>query len=402
MEISSELIGVIVGALIAGFFALVQAFKNNNLQYVTKERSQWRDKIRKLMKDIDKSDYENIHYVLTDLKGNINAYGMHPSGSYPEDCMLDYQKDEHIRKIIDKIENCQSSDEYKVLRKRLVEYLALLLKFEWERHKLEVKGNNYILKSIGVFLIPYIFTFFYKIAYVNLSSITNIIQSIHNTNLYKTFFIQLGIYIIYLLISLSVGNLNNYRKWYKYQCYAIWFVIITSLAVIINILSFNDKINYNIFNYIKTLPQIILFVLFLILSYCLVLISTIETKKLYFDYDLSIRRVFFDKKIYLYYKPKYIVESFFEMFRMIKIDNVFNKYNVSIIEEKLKADLKIEFKNKDIYFFEGVRFEQKKYEELINEKIVLKYQNDNKIYICCTTDKEDWEKFLKNIYENKL
>ena len=111
--------------------------KSNNIQFVTSARGEWRKDIKRTANEIGKASKENIREVLVNLKVNLNGYGLYPTfGQYPAEKHLDLYKDEHIWKEIAYIEkDIESMDDKTFLseKDKLIEYLTILLKFDWER-----------------------------------------------------------------------------------------------------------------------------------------------------------------------------------------------------------------------------------------------------------------------------
>lgn len=125
LELSA--ITAIVGAVIS----YVTFHKNSRLNYITQERKEWREDIRKIAEEIEQCPYKNRKKVLAKLKTRINAFGS---------CEDNKLKDSHIWDQIKKIENCEKS-EYEANRETLILFLSLLLKDDWERAKKEVTGE---------------------------------------------------------------------------------------------------------------------------------------------------------------------------------------------------------------------------------------------------------------------
>ena len=125
LELSA--ITAIAGAIIS----YVNFHKNSRLNYITQERKEWREDIRRIAEEIEQCPYRNRKKVLAKLKTRINAFGF---------CGDNKLKDSHIWDQIKKIENCEES-EYEENRETLILFLSLLLKDDWERAKKEVTGE---------------------------------------------------------------------------------------------------------------------------------------------------------------------------------------------------------------------------------------------------------------------
>lgn len=146
--LSSTLLSGIVTSLVS----FINNIKNNRLKYITEDRRKWREEIRIIVDELNNIKYPNqIRCTLAKLKVRINPYGRGQKN--------DYIHDSHIWELIDKIEvnPCKGLRENK---ERLVFFLALLLKYDWDRAKEEVNGSisNVILfvtLAFGIFFLSY-------------------------------------------------------------------------------------------------------------------------------------------------------------------------------------------------------------------------------------------------------
>ncbi|MCD1277390.1 hypothetical protein [Streptococcus sinensis] len=132
MKLSIEqLISIIsavgISAIIGTIFTFIQFNKKNSLDFVTTERAEWRRQLKQIL--IDLTDDEKRTVAITKLKSQINPYGknMDIKCSKPY-----YMKDGHIWDILDK---------HKIDYDRLSLYIELLLKYDWERSKQEIRSK---------------------------------------------------------------------------------------------------------------------------------------------------------------------------------------------------------------------------------------------------------------------
>lgn len=129
--------------------------KGNQLKYITEERKEWRDKLRKIAGKLYGADTEKTMKLITELKVRINTYG------YGKE--LDKENftiDAHIWNLINEMERLNQEDidndsvrlNYQI---RMIDYISLLLKDDWERSKMEVNGvcKGFSLIAISVFSI---------------------------------------------------------------------------------------------------------------------------------------------------------------------------------------------------------------------------------------------------------
>lgn len=124
----------VISSLIAVISNILLNQKNNSLEYITSERTAWRQEIREIAEEIEKADESNINIPLTKLKVRINAY------DYFEQNQQDLG-DYDLWKFINMLEEA-SSERYKLIKNNLIMLISLMLKYDWERSKKEVKINK--------------------------------------------------------------------------------------------------------------------------------------------------------------------------------------------------------------------------------------------------------------------
>lgn len=130
----------VIVALITSAVSLWTNLRSSTQKHITSERSVWRNEIRKIGEQIGKTDGQGLKTLLDRLKLRINAYGKNSEG--------DYIHDSHLWETINSL---KSSTESMIpyLKECLVEMLSLLLKYDWERAKTEVRGRIYIIAGYG-------------------------------------------------------------------------------------------------------------------------------------------------------------------------------------------------------------------------------------------------------------
>ena len=135
MDIKLILSSAVISAVISGCVAVLNFKRQNNLQYITGKRKVWREEIRTIAQELNGASYKETLDALVRLKMRINAFGNKEKDNL-------YMYDAHIWKVIAEIEEKKCSKKLlRLKQKQLIEYLALLLKFDWERSKKEVQGN---------------------------------------------------------------------------------------------------------------------------------------------------------------------------------------------------------------------------------------------------------------------
>ena len=108
-----------VATLVSSVVSYFTFRKSSSLNYVTKERKEWRDALRSIAEDMEQCPFEKRKAVLVRLKTRINAYGL---------ANENVMEDTHIWDIIKEIEVCDEAD-YDNLKQRLIYYLSALLKY---------------------------------------------------------------------------------------------------------------------------------------------------------------------------------------------------------------------------------------------------------------------------------
>ena len=127
-QIISLLSGAGIGAILSAFLVFVNNSKKNKLDFVTRERSEWRREIKSIIVDLLSGN--NRSNALSRLETQLNPYGRYIS---KEDAYEFYMNDGHIWKIVDNFDYSNKNV------KTLTKYLELLLKYDWERSKREIK-----------------------------------------------------------------------------------------------------------------------------------------------------------------------------------------------------------------------------------------------------------------------
>lgn len=183
------LTSTVISSIISTFFSFLQNRKNANLQHITNERKEWRKEIRDIAEEINSKNMDDINNTIAKLKVRLNPYG------YWGD---DYTSDSHIWKVIFELENPQSA-EFEINKLLLIDYLSLLLKDDWERSKLEIKGDRFNSFKIALyFLMSLLFSYNYFYTW--------------NMNKELNYFFSMFLICSCILIVPSVGYGSVYRK----------------------------------------------------------------------------------------------------------------------------------------------------------------------------------------------
>lgn len=147
---------VLSSAVVAALVKGIEQNQVNKLNMITSKRGDWRKELKDIALDIKKSNVDNINEYLTQLKINLNYYGsVNCKNKKDED--LDIVQDEHIWKVIYEIEDYCANEQkdiekFEEYKKRLIDYIGLLLKFDWDRSKYETNSAFDFMSSI-IFLL---------------------------------------------------------------------------------------------------------------------------------------------------------------------------------------------------------------------------------------------------------
>lgn len=259
MEWENILPSTIIAAIVTGIIELFKLNNSNKATFVIKQREEWREKIRTIIDDIYKADPSNIGVSLTMLKTRINAYGkveVDLSKTTEDNKRKFYLKDGHIHKTIqnlEKIDNLSCFNNYKF---KLIGYLELLLKFDWERSKKETSTNNLFICSLVIELISII-----MFAIKSPQDVKDIISLI---------LMLLSYFAAPILIYIMLKEGNDSAKLRKT---ALWvYMIILVLVIILAIVMYFLK------------PEIFFPMLLMILAYIVLITSVSNNDKHIKDY----------------------------------------------------------------------------------------------------------------------
>ena len=133
-QIITLISGAGLGAILSAILVFVNNSKRNQLDYITKERSEWRKSLKLII--VDLLDGKNRKSAVSRLKSQINPYGFDMNVKYINEY---YMKDGHIWDLLSDFDYSEEKSQ------KLSQYLELLLKYDWERSKNEVRINNNFL-----------------------------------------------------------------------------------------------------------------------------------------------------------------------------------------------------------------------------------------------------------------
>lgn len=181
----------LLATLITSIFNLLTNKRKDSVENIIKERKTWRDEMRVISLSISKSkNITELQIAISELKVRINAYGIAYNSIFA---------DSHIWEQIFIIEATESvlPEEFDNIKRRFVNQISCLLKYDWERAKAEIKGNiqtRVVIVSLIISFLLYSLQWFYN---YNIGS-----GKIMNFLSYTVIFLLFSAFAI-LLISLA-------------------------------------------------------------------------------------------------------------------------------------------------------------------------------------------------------
>ena len=262
-QIITLISGAGIGAILSAFLTFVNSSKKNKLDFITKERSEWRREIKSII--VDLLGGNNRSSAIKRLETQLNPYGRYIS---IEDRYNFYMNDGHIWELVDNFDYSNQSV------KLLTKYLEILLKYDWERSKREVKYDifncfiYFILISgllSNVFLIIFKIETWWMISILLVSSIIMIISIFYFSEFNKNFTekkIKFGsTYILILCLAMYYSILYFLMEWLRSYEIKEWVIIGIGFLVIVLFCSIEWNLFYRVNNmekeYINSLKMIL-------------------------------------------------------------------------------------------------------------------------------------------------
>ena len=242
-QIVSIISAVGISTIVSAIIAFVQNNKKNNLDFVTKERSEWRKKLKEILSEL--SDDRKKESAIIKLKSNINPYGkdMKFKNTKPY-----YMKEGHIWDLLDGGEEVDFD--------RLAFYIELLLKFDWERSKSEVKFQPTKMISRVLNLLLFI-SAIYCLYIVSVNYISDLTNFCYVMNL----FISIVAYILILLQPSITDALTSNPPEKQIWTFIIFFIFY-AFPYIYTTFNLLYKLNLDIPSYVISVALIFAYEIF--------------------------------------------------------------------------------------------------------------------------------------------
>lgn len=381
MEIAKILLS---SAVIVAIINVFQQSKSNKLKYITDERAEWRSCLKKIVVDIETANSETIKIPLTELKLNINYYGNLEMNSISKE-KINVFKDQHIWETIHLLEKCcdNEPDKFEEYKKRLVDYIGFLLKFDWERSKYETKSDYSILVSIVLIMasaISVLVEYYTK----------NIKIDIWNVLQLCGVFIMPSVFS-WIPVMIQKVEVMRTRNWYRDVEYmlALWLSSLVFYIIISLITQYELKLDVNIWSF--------LYFCSFVCSVCYIS----NERHVYIEYSNALNTYMSLDNVIIYYKRMSL--------SLLRTFMYFNKFGIEFCEEELKSntlDLKIfeSAENKEdktlVKFVKNVNEKEKSIYDYMSKfnnrnKYIIKYKKDGKIYLTVGRNKKIWDNWFR-------
>ena len=204
-QIITLLSGAGIGAVLSAILVFINNSKKNKLDFITKERSEWRRDIQIILDDLGKVGKRAE--AIQRLKSRINPYGKNETVDNGDDF---YLHEGHIWSLINTIDISNTSQ-----IEKLSDYVRLLWKYDWERSKREIKFD--IFNSFIYFIL--------------------VIGSISNSLLihfkFDDIFLKFILCIVSIIMIISIFYFGDFAKKIKYWTrneMVYLFLLVTSMG----------------------------------------------------------------------------------------------------------------------------------------------------------------------------
>lgn len=259
-QIITLISGAGLGAILSAILVFANNSKRNQLDYITKERSEWRKDIQIILDDLGKVGKRAE--AIQRLKSRINPYGKSKTVDNGDDF---YLHEGHIWSLVNTIDITNTSQ-----IERLSDYVRLLWKYDWERSKREIKFDIfnsfiYFILVIGsisnsLLILFKIEEFWWKflLIIVSIVMIISIFYFKKFTTKIKKWNEREVLYLVVLTISMYV-SICAMLFWIIHTDTDILDMLIPALLIYIPILGIERNIikaNEEEENYIDTLKEL--------------------------------------------------------------------------------------------------------------------------------------------------
>lgn len=205
-EIIKLLSAVGVGAIITAIVTFLQSSKKNQLDYITKERSEWRRQLKEIL--VELSIEESREQALVKLKSQINPYGKNRDLKNTKPYFM---REGHIWDLLALPSENIDSD-------KLSFYIHLLLKYDWERSKQEIRFKPSLLLDVTIKMILLLANIYF--GYIYSSNIILFFLAI------VSFFLLIAQNMVTNVLFKNPSKNNNEKIWVFVIFYVVPYIFI--------------------------------------------------------------------------------------------------------------------------------------------------------------------------------
>ena len=225
-QIITLISGAGIGAVLSAFLTFINSSKKNKLDFITKERSEWRKDIQIILDDLGKVGKRAE--AIQRLKSRINPYGKSLTVKNGDNF---YLYEGHIWSLINTIDITNTSQ-----IEKLSDYVQLLWKYDWERSKREIKFD--IFNSFIYFILV-------------IGSISNSLLILFKI---EDFWWKFLLFIAYVVMMISIFYFRDFaKKVKKWNVRELLYIVLlcasiyTSICAILFWIILTDTDEWNIF-----------------------------------------------------------------------------------------------------------------------------------------------------------
>ncbi|MBF0818249.1 hypothetical protein [Streptococcus acidominimus] len=205
-QVVSVLSATVISTIITTLFSFIQTNKRNKIDFITKERSEWRKNLKNIIEELGNEGKRAE--AIRKLQVQINPYGRCMDLKYTRTYFM---SDGHI----------WDSIEGNIDYEKVIFFVELLLKYDWERSKQEITFKPGVSIRRILMIIPLILLIvvmyiaynknafeFYVSAFMTILSISSfVVEGFYTSNSFKNSNVQF--WIFFLFFALPYGNSLN-------------------------------------------------------------------------------------------------------------------------------------------------------------------------------------------------
>lgn len=273
MGFSVILTSTVVATVISTLVMYYNNSRNRTLQYITAERKLWRAEVKAIAIEIGESNIDNINYSINKLKPSLNAYGINEN--------KDILKDTHIWELIKIIERKKYKN-FEKSKEQLLEYVLALIKYEWQKTKLEV--NGIFTKKFTIILLIQLLGI---ISFINFKVLERSLDAYYFYTVFL-FMIFLPVSIFFLEVKSEMVTYFSENKKKRNDFNVFRVVVLVSLGILSFLFLIQISLEYSKYSDFSSY-----FILYSIFAIVAGKIGTLyyEDDQINIEYDKSIKKI---------------------------------------------------------------------------------------------------------------